>query len=68
MDRVMKVDVDILANPADLATALARRVLAAAIAAVTARGRFMLAIPGGSVLTLLAQGLHEMSIECVSGK
>ncbi|MDY0146272.1 MAG: 6-phosphogluconolactonase [Kiritimatiellia bacterium] len=59
----MNADVDILANPADLAAALAQHVTAAGAAAVTARGRFMLAIPGGSVLTLLAQGLHEMSID-----
>ena len=63
MNSVMKADVDISTSPADLATALAQRVTAAAAAAVSARGRFILAIPGGSVLTLLAQGLHEMSID-----
>ncbi len=39
-----------------LSRALAGRVAAAAREAVAARGRFMLAIPGGSVLTRLAEG------------
>lgn len=62
MDSMMKAEVDISATPADLAMALAQRVAAVATAAVRARGRFMVAIPGGSVLTLLAQGLREMAI------
>lgn len=63
MDNVMKTNLDISTSPGDLATALAQRVTAAAAAAVSARGRFILAIPGGSVLTLLAQGLREMEID-----
>lgn len=42
---------------AELAAALAARVLAAAAEAGAARGRFALAIPGGSVVHLFARGL-----------
>ena len=53
----MKPDVEICADEASLAGALAARVVSAAAAAVAARGRFVLAIPGGSVVSLLARGL-----------
>ncbi|NLG34490.1 MAG: 6-phosphogluconolactonase [Lentisphaerae bacterium] len=43
-----------------LSTALAARVLACAAAAQAARGRFTLAIPGGSVVELLARGLARV--------
>ena len=49
--------VDIFADGDALAAALAVRVLAAGAAAIAARGRFALAIPGGSVVSLLARGL-----------
>ena len=53
----MKPDIEICADEASLAGALAARVVSAAAAAVAARGRFVLAIPGGSVVSLLARGL-----------
>jgi len=46
-----------------LSTALAARVLACAAAAQAARGRFTLAIPGGSVVELLARGLDHAEVE-----
>ena len=49
--------VDIFADGDALAAALAVRVLAAGAAAIAAHGRFALAIPGGSVVSLLARGL-----------
>ena len=49
--------IEILADENRLASALAARVVSAAAAAVAARGRFALAIPGGSVVSLLARGL-----------
>ena len=51
--------IEILADENRLASALAARVVSAAAAAVAARGRFALAIPGGSVVSLLARGLAE---------
>ena len=53
----MKPDIEICADEASLAGALAARVVSAAAAAVAARSRFVLAIPGGSVVSLLARGL-----------
>ena len=53
----MKPDIEICADEASLAGALAERVVSAAAAAIAARGRFVLAIPGGSVVSLLARGL-----------
>lgn len=49
--------IEVFNTPADLAAALAARVLAAAAEALAARGRFALAIPGGSVVPLFARGL-----------
>lgn len=49
--------IEILADENRLASALAARVATAASAALAARGRFALAIPGGSVVQLLARGL-----------
>ena len=49
--------IEILADENRLASALAARVESAAGAALAARGRFALAIPGGSVVSLLARGL-----------
>ena len=48
---------DILENAAALSAALAARVAACAQEAIAARGAFHLALPGGSVLSLLARGL-----------
>lgn len=53
----MKPDIEICADETSLAAALAARVASAAAAALAARGRFALAIPGGSVVSLLARGL-----------
>ena len=53
----MDPDIEICADENSLAASLAARVAAAAAAAVAARGRFALAIPGGSVVRLLARGL-----------
>ena len=53
----MEPDIEICADEASLAAALAARVAAAAAEALAARGRFVLAIPGGSVVSLLARGL-----------
>ena len=53
----MKAVPEIFADENALASALAERVAALAAEAVAARGRFALAIPGGSVLSLLARGL-----------
>ena len=53
----MKAVPEIFADENALASALAARVAARAAEAVAARGRFALAIPGGSVLALLARGL-----------
>jgi 6-phosphogluconolactonase len=49
--------IEILADENQLASDLAARVASAAAAALAARGRFALAIPGGSVVALLARGL-----------
>ena len=53
----MDPDIEIGADENSLAALLAARVVSAAAAAVAARGRFALAIPGGSVVQLLARGL-----------
>jgi len=57
MEGGMEAAVDIRDGREELAHALAERVRAAAAEAAAARGRFCLAIPGGSVLGLLADGL-----------
>ena len=44
----------------DLSAALAARVLACAAEAIAARGRFIFALPGGSVIPLLARGLKTI--------
>lgn len=49
-----------------MSVALAQQVKGLAAGAVTARGRFRLAIPGGSVVTLLAQGLKEAGIDAAN--
>jgi 6-phosphogluconolactonase len=46
-----------------LSAALAARVAAAAAEAVAARGRFLLAIPGGSVVSILAGGLVNAAVD-----
>ena len=58
-DNILRVQppIDILADENRLASALAARVASAAAAALAAHGRFALAIPGGSVVSLLARGL-----------
>ena len=53
----MDPDIEICADENSLAASLAARVASAAAAALAARGRFALAIPGGSVVQLLARGL-----------
>lgn len=52
----MKPVLEILENGAALSAALAARVAACAAEAIAARGHFHLAIPGGSVVSLLARG------------
>ena len=56
----MKPVLEILENGQALAVALAARVAACAAEALAARGRFVLAIPGGSVVSLLARGLAKV--------
>ena len=53
----MEPDIEICADEASLAIALSARVAAGAAEALVARGAFHLAIPGGSVVSLLARGL-----------
>ncbi len=53
----MQPDVEICADDISLANALAARVASAAAEALAARGRFSIAIPGGSAVALLARGL-----------
>ena len=50
-------EIEILADETALANVLAARIVSAAAAALAARGRFALAIPGGSVVSLFARGL-----------
>ena len=56
----MDPDIEIGADETSLAKALAARVVSAAAEGVAARGRFILAIPGGSVVSLLARGLVKV--------
>ena len=56
----MKPVLEILENGQALSAALAERVAAGAAEALAARGRFVLAIPGGSVVSLLARGLAKV--------
>ncbi|MGD9613196.1 MAG: 6-phosphogluconolactonase [Kiritimatiellia bacterium] len=56
----MQPPIEILTDENRLASALAARVASAAATAVAARGRFVLAIPGGSVVALLARGLAKV--------
>ena len=53
----MKAVPEIFADEGSLSSALAERVAGFAAEAIAARGRFALAIPGGSVVSLLARGL-----------
>ena len=53
----MDPDIEICADEISLAAVLAACVVSAAAKALAARGRFALAIPGGSVVSLLARGL-----------
>ncbi len=55
----MKPDLDIFETTDELSAALGARVLAAAAQAVEKRGSFRLAIPGGSVVPMLARGLPQ---------
>ena len=50
-------EIEILADETALANVLAARIVSDATAALAARGRFALAIPGGSVVSLFARGL-----------
>ena len=56
----MKPVLEILENGQALSAALAERVAAGAAEALAARGRFVLAIPGGSVVSLFARGLARV--------
>lgn len=56
----MKPVLEILENGQALSATLAARVAACAAEALAARGRFALAIPGGSVVSLLARGLAKV--------
>ena len=56
----MKPVLEILENGQALSATLAARVAACAAEALAARGRFVLAIPGGSVVSLLARGLAKV--------
>ena len=56
----MDPDIEICANEAALAAVLAARVASAAAEALAARGRFVFALPGGSVVPLLARGLARV--------
>ena len=49
-------EIEILADETALANVLAARIVSAAAAALAARGAFHLALPGGSVVSLLARG------------
>lgn len=56
----MKPVLEILENGQALSAALAARVAACAAEATAARGSFHLALPGGSVVSLLARGLSRV--------
>lgn len=56
----MKPVLEILENGQSLSATLAARVAACAAEALAARGAFHLAIPGGSVVSLLARGLTRV--------
>ena len=56
----MKPVLEILENGQALSATLAARVAACAAEALAARGRFVLAIPGGSVVSLFARGLARV--------
>jgi 6-phosphogluconolactonase len=59
----MKPTVEIFSGRDGLGAAVAERVAAFAAEAVAARGRFMVAIPGGSVVALLARGLEKIHVD-----
>ena len=59
----MKPTPEIFPDREALSTALAARVAVLAAEAVSARGRFLLAIPGGSAVSLLARGLARAPID-----
>lgn len=59
----MEPSVDIYRGRGELARALAARVAVLAAEALLARERFRLAIPGGSVVSLLAQGAAEHELD-----
>lgn len=56
----MQPSIEIVSDADALSDALASHVAACAAEAVAARGRFLLAIPGGSVVPLLARGSSEI--------
>jgi 6-phosphogluconolactonase len=53
----MEPEITILSNHEDLSTAVAAYVARSAAQAISERGRFLIALSGGSVTTLLARGL-----------
>jgi 6-phosphogluconolactonase len=64
--QIMNPVVETLMNREALATALAERVAALAAEALARSGRFRIAIPGGSVIELLAEGLGEAAAGAAS--
>ena len=63
MAKSMKPQVEIFPDDRALAGALAQTVAALGAEAVAARGRFRLAIPGGSVVALLGRGLAGIPVD-----
>ena len=59
----MKPKVEIFPDDRALAAALAQAMAVLGAEAVTTRGRFRLAIPGGSVVSLLGRGLAGMPVD-----
>jgi 6-phosphogluconolactonase len=55
--KYMEREIQIFRNPSELARALAAHVLRVAVDAAAARGRFTLALSGGSAMSLLAEGV-----------
>ena len=58
-----EVSASVHGSPASLSAALAAALLASAAAAVAERGHFAVAVSGGSVLDLLAEGLRGKNVD-----
>ena len=59
----MKLNLEIVENRDDLAIALATRLATLASESLTAHSTFRLVLPGGSVISLLAQGLAQHPVD-----